>query len=366
MANNKLKLLTSAAITLLMFSFPSKNVAQEWIPEQSSDVILEYDTSDFNTQSDNDSDKAVASEQDMSLLLNTVNEHIENSKYPGNSNKLITAKKLLASVKPEELTNSQTSQYYLIKANIAQSEHQFEQTMLLLDNVDSSSVYYPQSLLVAARVYIIQNKLDLAENKCRQLLSQNIAASELCLIEVRVHQGKTDTVESSIERLAKRYDSSDTPLTRFYHQIKGSMHRINHNYSEAQSSFSFELNEAPVSQWYQWTDMAFENQSQNSVYNKLSKLARNTKPNLEDGLLVRLARAEKLTSKKNEFQSLAQKKVELRVLRNDELHAADIAYYYTYVSPNSELAKKWAERNWSHVKEPADKALLEQAQQFEQ
>jgi len=363
MANNKLKLLTSAAITLLMFSFPSKNVAKEWIPNKSSDVILEYDVKDFNKPT-NRNDISIASEQDVSSLLDTVSEHIERSKYPGNSSKLITAKKLIDTVKTEELTSSQANQYYLIKANIAQSDHQFEQTILFLDKIDESSIYYPQSLLVAARVYIIQNKLDQADSQCRQLLSHNIAASELCLIEVKVHQEKIDTVTSSIKRLAKRYDSTDTPLTRFYHQIKGTMHRINKNYSDAESSFSFELNEAPVSQWYQWADMAFENKSEHSVYQKLNQLAQKHQSNLEDGLLVRLARAEKLASKGDHFQSLIHKKIELRILRNDQLHAADIAYYYTYISPNSGLAQHWAERNWNHVKEPADKALLEQAQKL--
>ena len=79
-----------------------------------------------------------------------------------------------------------------------------------------------------------------------------------------------------------------------------------------------------------------------------------------------MARAERLATNDDHFQSLVHKKVELRILRNDQLHAADIAYYYTYVSPNAELAQQWAQRNWNHVKEPADKALLEQAQKLQQ
>lgn len=365
MANNKLQLITSAVFALLMLSLPTKSIAREWIPKQPSEVILKYDVTTITAENNLDGSISTPLNKDASTFLNTASELIERSKTPGNSNKLAAAKKLISQVAIEKLTPQEVNQYYLIQSNVAQSEHNFERSIMLLEKIDKNSIYYSQSLLVAARIYIIQNKLDEADKKCRNLISQNMAASELCLIEVIVHQGRIASARNELERLSKRYASNNTPLARFYHQVKGTMYRVNQDYSKAQKSFSFKLNSAPVSQWYQWADMAFENQANKVVYKKLQRLAEETQANLEDGILVRLARAEKMATNHYDYQNLAQKKVQLRVMRNDQLHAADIAYFYTFVSPDAKLAKRWAKLNWGNVKEPADKALLEQAQKFD-
>ena len=355
MAINKLKLITSAALPLLMFFYSQESIAQEWIPENPSDVILNYDRELINLKNKQ------PSQQNLQSLLNESERLILESKFPGASQKLITAKKMLTNVDQDQLSDQQRDQYLLSQANIAQSEHAFEQSLKLLEQVDNNSIYYPQTRLIAARIYIIQNQLTKAEQQCRELLSYNLPASELCLVEVKVHQKEFDTAQSSINRLAQRYDKQNSPLAQYFTQIRGSMHRLKNNHHQAQESFSVGLESAPVSQWYQWTDMAFDNDAANDVYRKLQNLQQN-KSLLEDGLLIRLARAEQLTEAGQYYQQLAAERIELRQLRKDTIHAADIAYYYTHVSPNAELALQWAELNWNHAKEPADKDLLQQAQ----
>ena len=82
-------------------------------------------------------------------------------------------------------------------------------------------------------------------------------------------------------------------------------------------------------------------------------------------MIVRLARAEQLIGQDTHYQELAKEKIELRIKRSDQLHAADIPYYFLYVSPDSEQALYWAEQNWKKVKEPSDKELLIKAQSME-
>lgn len=358
MANSKLKLITSAALPLLMFFHSSEIFSKEWTPENPTDIILTYDK-DFVSAQDESQGPI-----DAQSTLSKVEQLIKSAKLPGNSQNLMTAKQWLAKIDSQGLNTQQKDRYYLAQANIAQSQHDFEQSLTLLNNIGQSSLYFPQSLLVAARVYIIQNQLDAAEQQCRQLISYNLPASELCLIEVKVHQGELSTAKQSIQRLAKRYQEQSSPLSQYFHQISGTLYRIEKDYQRAQASFANNLAQAPVSQWYRWTDMAFQNSDTKTVYQAIHELEQ-SHSSIEDGLLIRLARAEQANNSGNKYQSLAKDRVQLRQLRKDDLHAADIAYYYTYVSPDSELASQWAQKNWKHVKEPADKELLLQAQSLD-
>ncbi|GAA4357667.1 hypothetical protein [Kangiella marina] len=355
MANNKLQPLTSAALSLLVFFYAPSINAEEWVPKNPDDIILEYPVNK----------SAVTGELDQTpeTVLDSVETLIEESQYPGKSSRLMVAENQLATIKPGELSKELSNQYYLAKANIAQSKHQFISALAHLSNIDPNSRYHPQRLLIAARIHIIENNLSEAEKKCRELIKSHVSAAELCLIETKVHQGKTEEVLRSVKLLVRKYKDTESPLTRYYHQVKGSMFRVMDDFAQAKIEFQYHLEKAPVSQWYQWSDMAFASGSPKEAYTQLSKIA-DRYSTIEDGLLVRLARAEKLSDTGTQYQKLANEKIALRILRKDDIHAADIAYYYTYVSPNPEVALTWAQKNWQHVKEPADRELLEHAQQL--
>ena len=53
--------------------------------------------------------------------------------------------------------------------------------------------------------------------------------------------------------------------------------------------------------------------------------------------------------------------MQLRVMRDEKLHSADIAYYFTYVEPDAEQARYWAQQNIEVAQEPFDYRLLSAA-----
>lgn len=364
MVNSKSQLTTSAAVLLLMFSYSS--YAKDWKPTSSEEVILTYEPSSKLIQNRSSTSSTTLIEQQ----LNQIESLVAASKYPGQSNKLVLAKKHIDELSnlQGKLSAEQLDRYRLIKANIAQAQHDFDEAILLLSDISPSRNLYPQSLLVQSRIYLLKGQSAQAEQLCKKLITHHVQAAELCLLDAKLSKPENPSIEKTMELFEQRYAQSHSPLSQYFYQIAGTFHRIKKNTSKAQYYFEFDLEQAPVSQWYQWADMAIANGQSQKVYNKIlslkNKLTDSSK--LEDGLLVRLARAEKLATKEQTAQTVAQQRIELRELRNDTLHAADMAYFYLHVSPAPESALKWAQLNWQNVKEVSDKELLEKSQKANQ
>ncbi|AOE49246.1 hypothetical protein [Kangiella sediminilitoris] len=363
MVNNKKNTQIPAVIFLLLVS--PLCFSKQWIPENEDQVILQYkpDQSGKNIlekQSYSDS-------QNIQELLDKMSSLIELSQLPGNSHYLNVAKNIEREVtsKKYKLSTEQQSQLTLVQANIEQQSHNFRKAIEHLNNIKINSRYYAQSLLIKARLYLIQGNYGSAETSCRSLIPIHIQAGELCSIEVKIYQ-EAPGLTQPLRLLKRRYNSetSSSSLSRYYFQILATYFLIQEDYIGAEEAFAYDLLNAPSSQWYQWADMVMKNSRPQQVYSALKTIADSTSDNssLEDGFIVRLARAEKaMKSSDYTYRNLAQQRVKLRQHRNDRLHAADIAYYYIHVVRAPDLAMKWATINWEQVKEPGDRALLRQA-----
>ncbi|WP_223668561.1 tetratricopeptide repeat protein [Kangiella shandongensis] len=358
MVINKRYQLIPVALSLLLVS--SLSFAKQWVPQSEEEVVLHYEP---NRMSPLTMTVQSSTQPNPQRLLTMMSKLIQQSQYPGQSHALNDASVMLKRLAPmmHSLNKEQQAQYTIAKANIAQQSHHFQRALDLLSNVKDSSEHYPQALLIQSRLLLIQGNYPAAEKACRKLISYHIQAGELCTIEVKIYQRSSNTAQS-LSILRERYTADNDPLTRYFHQIQGTSFRIEQNYQKAEEAFSYDLLNAPSSQWYQWADMAFANQRPQKVYQALKALIPSADNNLEDGFIMRLARAEKeMQLVPANYQKLAQQLVELRQRRNDKLHAADIAYYFIFIAQNPEQALKWAKLNWQQVKEPSDKHILQQA-----
>lgn len=358
---------TSASMVLFVLLVSTSSVfAKSWVPDEDY-VVFTYDKNIVNTNnpSSNKTFDTASSEQ-VDDNLKQIETLIYNSRLPGKSSNLTPAKLRVKQLKVQknQLSEIQKNRLLLAQANLAQQSHRFEQAFNYLNQISIDSYLFPQTLLIKARVQQIQANYIAAEKSCKQLLSKQTQVAQLCLLETRSHQGQESDVYKTLKFLEPRYQQSTDGFKRFFYQVKGTAARLNNDFISAQKSFSFNLDSAPASQWYQWSDMSFKNKNAQMVYDRISKLSNTLtdSSSLEDGFIVRLARAEKLLGISKDYQRLAKQRIELRILREDTLHAADIAYYYLYVSPNKEKALQWARLNWSSVKEPSDKELLQQAE----
>lgn len=266
-----------------------------------------------------------------------------------------------------QLSLSERAQWWLARADLLQFQHQFEAALDALQQVQETDTFATSRALMAARIHLAQDNLTAAQNECRALFGQ--AQSDVvatCLLEV---QGRSGKVAESYQALAKiaarnREDLSDIGIWR--REILAEFAASLGRYDEALSWLSF----APLSQ-----------QSEAIQKQRLSFLIPAGKAEqvlalmgqcpapavvLSDSILVRIAHAEAVLNQRQCWRQLVAERMRIRVLRDDEVHAADVAYYFVHVNPQQALAKRWAERNLTIAQEPADKALLRAAMELSQ
>lgn len=357
------------ALPVLFTSYTAYGENSTWIPENDQELVFSYQPNpETKTSSINKSYSSNNWKQLQPLLQNLLIE----SSLPGKSYLEQQAQQLVsewASVvekNPALLSSSDVSQLKLFEAQLLQKKHRFKEALQKLKAIDTNDRLFAQALLIESRIHHIQGQYDKVRQSCSQLLNQKLPLfAQLCLIETEALAGQPEKTYKLLSDFNTRYAHSSEEVINWYHQVAGSIARILNKTSIAQQHFSFNLNQAPNSQWFQWADMALSNGNANLVLTKMKQL-KNPDIELEDGLIIRMARAEKMLGNNNELKILAKQRIELRVQRNDQLHAADIAYYYLHIDPQPEKALYWADKNWQAVKEPADSELLILAQQMNQ
>ncbi|WP_018624195.1 tetratricopeptide repeat protein [Kangiella aquimarina] len=343
---------------------------ETWVPINKDEVVLEYEAAS-TTNSKNTIKTNERVNQTWDIAYPQLRKLLSQSSLPGQSHLEQKAQLLADSwnkqfkLNGQKFSENDQAELKLINALLLQKKHRFKEALQELQAIPDSSQLYAQAILIESRIHHIQGNIDPARQSCSELLSQGLPLfAQLCLIETEALAGQPEKSYQLLINFRNQYERSSGGVLIWYHQVAGNIARILKDTEKAEQHFAFKLDIAPVSQWYQWADMAMINGNFNQAYNRLKQFDYGNSK-LEDGLFVRLARAEQLIGQDTHYQELAKEKIELRIKRSDKLHAADIAYYYLYVSPDSEQALYWAEQNWKKVKEPSDKELLIKAQSIE-
>jgi len=369
--NISLKTVLSGLLALTVLLISSRGHAENhtWVPEHANELVLSYQPSPKTPLNSN---SETYSSENWKQLQSAIYNLLNQSSYPGKSQLEQQAQVYISEwmsvveKNNHSLTPKDVSQLKLFNAQLLQKKHRFNEALQELNSIPANHQLYAQALLIESRIHHIQGHNDKARQSCGQLISQKLPLfAQLCLIETEALSGQPEKAYQLIKTFDKQYQNSSDSVLTWYHQVAGSIARILNKTTEAEQHFSFNLSQAPNSQWFQWADMALNNGKADLVLTKMKQLEA-TDITLEDGLIIRMARAEKVLGNNNKIQTLAKQRIELRVKRSDQLHAADIAYYYIYIAPQPEQALNWAEKNWQSVKEPADRELLTIAQQLNQ
>jgi len=420
----KSRYITTTALTALLLCCPVQAKENVWVPPSGDTVIANFNsTENLPATVKQALTNFQQSPQNIDARLNLIEAYLKQAVQPGNSrfygyvealiepllqainqsaefqnaSKSATKNTMIkggnnaqktdainqtnsAVIQLTELTEKQKQRTILAQANVLQQQHQFEQAHHWLNTISKQQPGYPQAQLTKARLQQIQGAPNQAEQICRGLIgTADLLISQLCLLDARSDalfyqqvssakpteqwQQKHSVIYQQLLRLKNQYPSAPVTITRWLHRLLGNNALHQNLIPEAQQWFAFELNKAPVSQLLQWADSQFLANKPLKVYQHISQLADN-KNTLEDSLLVRLARAELLTQRGTYWQQKLSKKMALRALRNDQQHAADLAYFYVYVSPDADKALHWANKNWARAKEYFDRQLLSQAQRL--
>ncbi len=352
------------ALPVLLISNFVYAQSKTWVPINNEEIVLEYKaTTDTNANSATNT----GYNQTWNIAYFQLQRLLSQSSLPGQSH-LEQQAQLLASswnkkfkLDAQKFSVNDQIELKLINARLLQKKHRFKEALQELQTIPKSSQLYAQAELIESRIHHIEGNYDAARQSCGELLSQGLPLyAQLCLIETEALSGQPEKSYQLLTNFRNQYERSSDDVLDWYHQVAGSIARITKDTEKAEQHFAFKLDIAPVSQWYQWADMAMASGNVRNVYKRLKQFDFDNSK-LEDGLIVRLARAEKLLGLGTNYQAFAEEKIELRIKRNDQLHAADIAYYFLHVSPDSDKALYWAEQNWKKVKEPSDSELLIQA-----
>lgn len=296
--------------------------------------------------------------------------HFDRAQYPGLGNiHLSKAAQIL-----ESAPDAKTDPYYIyFLARLSQHQHGFDDAVVLLDSLLNKTPQHVNALLLKANILLIQSRHEEALSVCKEMFGvADIYVASACTLEVKSYE--PEHIEKSYNRLSlllkqfdlnqlKKHDPDVQNQLVWLVQIAADMAlRLNLPIQANTWLSHFDILDMPVSYLILWADVQRRLNQPDRILATLGSVAQHTKY-IDDALLVRLAMAESVLPNQGNYKwrDLARERVRLRVARQDEYHAADLARYYLHIEPNGKQALHWASINYKQAKMPDDLNILEQA-----
>lgn len=300
--------------------------------------------------------------------------HFDRAQYPGMENlHLAQAAEILASHEPFE----GKPEYAYFAARLYQHQHNFVQAQAILNQLLSSQPNNINALLLKSSVHLIQAQHDDALAACKKLIGiADIYLASACTFEVNSHQ--PEQLQKSYRRLSRLVNQFDLQKIQelpddtrtqlvWMLQIAADM-ALRLDRPELAASWLEHVNveEMPISYIALWADVQRELKQHSTILSRLGTIV-NQASYKDDALLIRLAMAETALKRSatKQWASIAKERVALRIIRQDEYHAADLARYFLFVEPDGPNAParalNWARVNYQHAKMPEDALLLAEA-----
>jgi predicted Zn-dependent protease len=342
--NIKKSLLT--CLSICSFAIHLDTIAAPYIPADGDEVVANWQVLD--------SQKEV-------LNLTTVRKFIEQGQYPGESDYRYGRAKIWLQAQLSQNKEVSAELLYLY-ARVLQHQHQFDIALKYLDDALALNPADTNSWLLKASIHMVQGDTDLAKRACLTLLGKaNLIVTSACALDVASQDGQLDDSYKALARLNKSQGRADSPEQQWIVQMLADMALRNNKPAAANTHLkSFDLNTASVSVLALWADTQLALLQYDQVLIRLTPIV-NAHPIQDDALLLRLAIAEKENSKLPYWQNIFAQRVALRELRNDSLHAAEVARYYLDVNIPPKKALHWAKINWQVAQQHGDRKLLDQA-----
>lgn len=322
---------------------------------------------------------------DPATILALTNSYLAQAAQPGQSRfyglaqaalkplieKTISDKSVSDKTTPDK--NSDDPQLWLIWAQVQQHQHNFAVAQTALEKVFAKDPRNETATLLAARIYIIQEKPLEARNACLKLLGgADLLTITACSLEANsyLHPNDLNNSYQQLAQLIQRQGLPDDERATWLIQLLADLALRNNDPATAATWLVQRLPNANVNYLAQWADVQLALNNSQAVLTQLAPIV-NAAPEMDDALLVRLALSEKNIGKENRggekhWQTQLTERVALREQRQDSLHASELAIYYLDIAPNPQKALYWAEINFSNTREYSDKKLLARAQQLNQ
>ena len=295
---------------------------------------------------------------DDDVRLQLAQQYLQGARRPGFDDWFHQAEQLLNAVSDG---GRQSQHYLLLLADIQQQQHQFAAALHTLDQVLLREPQHIQASLMAARVYLAMHQLDAAQQACGRLWQQDLFLFSVCSYEVAGRRGGWQQSYAALLQLWQQQQELPLELDNWLRGILAEQAEQLGLIATAQQWLTPTLAQVPTSLWLKWADLSLALGQAELVYQKITAL-----PQLEavaDSLLLRLTRAEHQLAYAPVFSAQLHQRMQLRLMRGDADHAADLVHYFLYITPDAKSALHWAEINYQTAKEPDDQRLLALSQQ---
>jgi tetratricopeptide (TPR) repeat protein len=292
------------------------------------------------------------------LRLKLIRLYLQGARSPGFDDWFHQAEMLLAEVTAAGRVDTQ---YWLQLADMQQQQHQFDSALSSLEHVLANLPTDTNASLMAARIYLAQDKSAQAQQACARLWQQLFLFS-VCSYEVAGRKGNAEQSYPALQLLFHRQDDVPAALDIWARGILAEQAEMIGKPQDALAWLVPILPQAPVSLWLKWADLALQLNQSALVYQQLAEL--HEQYGLNDALLLRLVLAERIQqAARSAFAAELASRMNLRIARGDKDHAADMVHYFLKVKPDAAAALHWAKINFETAKEPDDKRLLQLSQQ---
>jgi tetratricopeptide (TPR) repeat protein len=351
--------------------------AAPYTPKSNDDIIAQW-AAPSNAAMQSLKTASRLQPNDPATILALANSYLAQAAQPGQSRFYGLAQAALKPLIEKTISdktisdkNSTSPQLWLAWAQVQQHQHNFTTAQAALEKVLAADPSNETANLLAARIFIIQEKPLAARNACLKLLGNaDLLTITACSLEANSYLNPNDLNNSyqQLAELVKRQGLPDDERAIWLIQLLADFAMRNNDPATAATWLQQRLPNASVNYLVQWADVQLALNNSQAVITQLAPIV-NAAPEMDDALLVRLALSEKHIRKEHgekdkHWQTLLAERVTLREQRQDSLHASELAIYYLDITPNPEKALHWAEINFSNTREYSDKKLLIRAQQL--
>lgn len=257
-----------------------------------------------------------------------------------------------------------TIDWLLVSADLFQYQHKFQQAHGYLKRLLEVEPTHLQASLMQARIALAQGNNKQAKGYCSALFGHHsLSIVSTCLLEVEGRSGRLQAAYEQLTNVQRRQQESNEPnaISRWRLQILIEQALLLERYTEARNW----INQLPQGKTIVEQKLLLDSYLLDDIANFPNERVADCQSELTDALAVRVALAQQRLNGEGCWVDYIKERMYLRVLRNDRLHSADIAFYYTYLVKQPAEAVKWANLNYSIAKEPFDKKLLVDARQLQ-
>lgn len=345
-------------LVLLMLNLQA--YAEPYTPK-SGDAIIAHWAAATNDTLQSIKTAARLKPNDPAAIVALANSYLAQAAQPGQSRFYGLAQ---AALKPLIEQNLADKNVWLVWAQVQQHQHNFIVAQEAIAKVLAKEPANENANLLAARIYVIQEKPLAARNSCLKLLgSADLLTVTACSLEANSYL-HPDDLKTSYEQLAKLINAQGLPKderANWLIQLLADFAMRSDDPTSAATWLAQRLDNASVNYLAQWADVQLALNNDQAVLSHLTTIV-TAAPEMDDALLLRLAIAEKKLNQKDHWKSFLTERVQLREQRQDSLHSSELALYYLDINPNPQKALYWAKTNFANTHEYNDKKLLVRAE----